>query len=358
LKPKRQAAPSGAGNNSIPVCADPKPPASEDRVLELLKRRFGRRSAGLVLGMGDDAAVIRTRAGEDWVITTDMLLEGVDFREGWLTPAQLGHKALAVNLSDLAAMGARPRFYLVALGVPPSTAESWIVSFYRGMSALGERHRAVLLGGDLSRSAGGAQVTVTAIGVARRGRLLRRSGGKPGDWLYVTGVLGRSAAGLRLLLSRRLRGSTPREREALRTHKMPLPRCAAGQWLAASGLVRAMMDLSDGLSADLPRLCRASGTGAELHADRIPLFEAARHWGASPLDLALNGGEDFELLFAVPERAVEELRRTYPRRFPPIAAIGRLTRGSDIMVRSHAGARPRKLSAGGFDHFRTGINPP
>lgn len=305
------------------------------------------------MGLGDDAAVIRPRGvDEDWVVTTDMLVEGVDFREGWLTPAQLGHKALAVNLSDLAAMGALPRFYLVALGLPPSLSEAWIVSFYRGMNALGEKHRAALLGGDLSRSPGGVQVTVTAIGTAQRSTLLRRSGGQPGDWLYVTGVLGRSAAGLRLLLANNLRGSTAREREALKAHRVPVPRCVVGQWLAASGLVHAMMDLSDGLSTDLPRLCKASGTGAELYADRLPLYEPARRWGAAPLELALNGGEDFELLFAVPEEAVEDLQHTYPRRFPPIAAIGRLTRGRSIVIRTHAGATPRKLAAAGFDHFR------
>jgi thiamine-monophosphate kinase len=322
----------------------------------MLKRRFGRRAAGLVAGIGDDAAVFRPAgAGEDWIVTTDMLVEGVDFRQGWMTAADLGHKSLAVNLSDLAAMGASPRFYLAALGVPAGVSMRWIGDFFRGMTRLAGRHRAVLIGGDLSRSPAGIHVTVTAIGESCGRNIMRRSGGRAGDLLYVTGILGRAAAGLHLLFEGISRSLSPHMREALCAHKTPQPRCREGAWLARSGLVRSMMDLSDGLSADLPRLCSAGGTGAEIHAADLPLFEPARSWDVDALDCALNGGEDFELLFSVPPDCERRLQESYPRRFPPITRIGRLTHGRHVVVMSESGGRARVLQPRGFDHFRPGF---
>jgi thiamine-monophosphate kinase len=330
----------------------PTPRISENRILQLLEKRFKDASRFLIEGIGDDAAVIHPKgADEYWVVTTDMLIEDVDFREGWLTASQLGHKALAVNLSDLAAMGVRPRCYAVALGLPPSVTEFWIASFYRGMTSLGSRYRAVLVGGDLSRSPSGVQVTVTAVGETRGRKYLRRSLGKPGDLLHVTGVLGKSAAGLKLLMQGVIHGRTAGERSALRAHKSPDPRCAAGEWLASSGLVHCMMDISDGLSVDLPRLCAASGCGAEVDTAQLPLFRESRRWGADPLELALHGGEDFELLFAIPPDAAGRLKRLYSRRFPQITHIGRLTPRRDSVFIHESGRHRRKLQPHGFDHF-------
>ena len=154
---------------------------SENEIVRLIQRRFSGKSTGVIRGVGDDAAVIHAgRPGTSWIITTDMLLEEIDFRAQWITPAQLGHKALAVNLSDLAAMGATPRFYTVALALPGGISMEWIQSFYRGMSRLALRHRADLIGGDLSRSPAGVQITVTAIGEAAGYRPVYRSGGRPG----------------------------------------------------------------------------------------------------------------------------------------------------------------------------------
>jgi len=304
-------------------------------------------------GIGDDAAVLRQKgADEHWVLTTDMILEDVDFRMDWLTPDQLGHKALAVNLSDLAAMGARPRFYTVALGIPSSQSVGWIDRFYRGLTTLGNREAAVLVGGDLSRSSQGVGITITAVGETVDRSPVYRSGGRAGDHLFVTGVLGRASAGLGLLRRRRGKGRSVAEREALKAHRMPQPRCRVGLWLAKRGLARCMIDLSDGLSSDLARVCRASGRGAEIYENALPLFPQSRKWGFDPLELALHGGEDFELLFSVSPAAVAKLERLYPRGFPKLSRIGRLTRGSGMFLAPGSAGPKKSLEPCGFDHFR------
>jgi thiamine-monophosphate kinase len=325
---------------------------NEDQIVQMIRKRYGGSGRGLIQGIGDDAAVLRPRGSREyWVITTDMLLEDVDFRRTWLTPAQLGHKALAVNLSDLAAMGAQPRYFTAALALPPGIRPSWIQACYQGMMRLARKHEALLIGGDLSRSPAGIQITITAIGTSAQKPILR-SGGRPGDILFVTGVLGRAAAGLALLQRGRTRGNNPAERRALNSHLTPQPRCKAGMWLAGCGLVRGMMDLSDGISMDLARMCEACGTGAEIFGSRLPVFAAARGWQCDPVELALDGGEDFELLFAVSARKADYLEAVYPSRLPPIHRIGRLRRERGVFWRVEVGSAPRRLASGGFDHFR------
>ncbi len=321
--------------------------------MDFLRKHFARTAASLKMGMGDDAAVFHPPgAGEFWVVTTDLLLEDIDFRRGWLTPRQLGHKSLAVNLSDLAAMGARPRFHTVALGLPDELGQAWITAFYKGMSRLGDSLQSALIGGDLSRSRQGVHISIAALGESLRRRLLYRSGGNPGDVLFVTGALGLSAAGLRLLESGKTRGVSKAERLALKAHRLPQPRCETGVWLAQCGLVSCMMDLSDGLSADLPRLCAASGVGAEIYTATLPAFAPSAAWGGDPTALALHGGEDFELLFAVPESKLIAFRAGYPRGYPEITSIGRLTRRRGVVCRARPGRPAQPLPALGFDHFR------
>jgi len=325
----------------------------EDRIVRLLEARFAKTGSSLVRGIGDDAAVVRSRgAREHWVVTTDMLIEEIDFRRAWFSPAQVGHKSLAANLSDLAAMGARPRFFTVSLALPEGILPRWITACYRGMAALARRHGVLLIGGDLSRSPSGIQITITAIGETVGRRPLYRSGGRPGDILYVTGKLGMAASGLELLRQGRAAGNTRAERAALRSQRTPLPRCETGLWLARSRLVRCMMDLSDGLSIDLPRLCRASGTGAELSGSLLPVFPDSRRWHCDPLALALHGGEDFELLLAVPARQTERLEKSYPSSLPRITRIGRLCSRPGVRWSPDATAPLRPLKPAGFDHFR------
>jgi thiamine-monophosphate kinase len=324
----------------------------ENRIVGFLQKRFGGEGASIIRGIGDDGAVIHPHgASEDWVVTTDMLLEDVDFRKGWLTPGQLGHKSLAANLSDLAAMGVRPRFYAVSLGIPKSIPDSWIIEFYKGLTILASAHGTLLIGGDLSRSTKGIQITITALGETWHRKIVYRSGGKAGDFLYVTGILGKSAAGLKLLEQGRTNGASVEERQALKAHRTPLPRCEIGLWLSQNRYASCMMDLSDGISTDLPRLCGASGVGAEIHIANLPIFSASKSWSSNPLNLALNGGEDLELLFAVPRRKAARFEKAYPKKFPKISRIGMLTPSIGVVLKEVPGKPALHLPTRGFDHF-------
>lgn len=326
---------------------------SENRIVRLLRDRYGLPGPRIREGIGDDAAVLRPgRTGEYLLVTTDMLLEGIDFRREWTDPRSLGRKSIAVNLSDLAAMGARPRFFTVSLAVPSDLTERWLLRFYDGLTDPAWCAGARLIGGDLSHSDGTISISVAAMGESVGRKVVYRHGGRPGDFVYATGALGQSAAGLRLLEAGCVRpGSGPR-REAVRAHRSPKARTGEGMWLARSGLVRCMMDLSDGLSVDLPRMCAASGVGAEIEAARVPVFAASREWGCDPLELALDGGEDFELLFAVSPAGSRTLEKKVPSSFPRITRIGTLTReaGRVFLLDPAKGRRP--LAERGYDHFR------
>lgn len=277
----------------------------------------------LIAGIGDDCAIYRPQAGEDLVFTTDFTLEGRHFLNGTHTAYDVGHLALARSLSDLAAMGAQPRFCLVSLAVPQRLAATWIRGFYRGLLRLARASAIALAGGDLARSDRIA-VDVICCGSVPRGKALTRSGAKPGDGIYVTGVLGRSALGL----------ATHRG-PAWKRHLRPEPRLAAG--LALRHLpATAAMDLSDGLSLDLRRLCEESGVAAEI-ADGLPVARGAT------LEQALHGGEDYELLFAASART----------RVPPALAGIRATRIGTFR-RGKPGAvtfRGKPLAPLAFDHF-------
>jgi thiamine-monophosphate kinase len=260
---------------------------------------------------------------------------------------------MAANLSDIAAMGARPVLVTVALGVAPGTSQEWILDCYRGMASLAAAHGARIVGGDIV-SAPALTLALTVVGEVSRTRLKRRAGGRPGDVLAVTGPLGASRAGLEVTL-RCPPGLAPEVREAaLRAFERPEPRMAEGRWLAASANVHAMMDSSDGLSSDLMRFARAAGAGAAL--DEIPihaLAEAvARAAGDDPASYALDGGEDFELIVAVAPRAFAHLATAFRARFrKPLLPVGRLESEAGLRLR-RAGSDERELVAAGWDHLR------
>lgn len=331
------------------------PLTGENRIVRLLLDQYGIKSPQIKKGIGDDAAVLQLRKADEYMLlTTDMLLEGIDFRMEWTTPRQLGCKSIAVNISDLAAMGARPRFFTVSLALPSGmTTESWIRQFYSGVTDPKSARGAHLIGGDLSRSNAGIMISITALGESVNRRVLYRSGGRPGDLIYVTGILGKSAAGLNLLNAGRLQSRSRSQIEAVRAHHMPEPRCGAGGWLAQSRLVHCMMDLSDGLSMDLPRMCAASGVGAEICPDRLPLFSESRAWKCDPLELALHGGEDYELLFAVPKAKRQLLEKSYPSNFPKITLIGEMVRGDGSVWVVGPDRKRTRLSEKGYDHFQS-----
>ena len=325
--------------------------AGENEIIAHLIKHCAFPHPMLKKGIGDDAAVwLAAGAKEYQLVTTDMLVEEVDFRRGWISPRELGRKSIAVNLSDLGAMGARPRFFTVSLGMPANVTKRWIREFYDGLTACGFEHGAVLVGGDLSR-ADKITISITAFGESENRKITYRSGGQPGDLLYVTGTLGKSAAGLKLLqqgiITQSRSGS---RREALRAHRTPEPRCAVGQWLAQRSDVRCMMDISDGLAADLPRMCAASGVDADINTEKIPVFAESALWGCDPLELALSGGEDYELLFAVP-RAKKHFLKNLPQAFPPVTHIGTMIEGNGKVWISGDGVARRRLTVGGFDHF-------
>ena len=303
--------------------------------------------AALLVGPGDDAAVLRRPPG-DGIATTDMLVEGVDFLTGE-DPERLGRRAISVNLSDAAAMGARPRSFLLSIALPPERDEEFALAVCRGAIARGREHGAGLAGGDLSR-APCIFVSVTLWGDVE-GAPLTRSGAVPGDLLYLSGATGRAAAGLRLAQAGVRESDFPEARELLDAYHDPEPRVALGLALSRQGLVHAAIDVSDGLGMDAARIASASGVRVVLERDRLPIAAsvaaAARREGADAMEWILSGGDDYEILFAVPEAAasaVAALAGTVP-----LTRIGRVEGGSGAVLRDASGQTD--LSRAGYDHF-------
>ncbi len=309
--------------------------------------------AGVRVGIGDDCAVLETQPGVSLLATTDLLLEDVHFRRRWAEPADIGWKSLAVNLSDIAAMGGRPRWALVALACPEGTGAEEIAAFYEGALALARAHAVAIVGGDTSASPAGWMINVTLLGEAIAPRL--RSTARAGDAIAVTGALGRAAAGLAVLE----RGTAPAGVDAAQlaevtgAHLRPQPRVREGEWLAAAGGVTAMMDLSDGLGLDLPRLLGESGVGAGVDVDRLPIDGATRAvaaaLGADPRAWATGGGEDYELLLTCEPGALARLQgglaEACGTRLTP---IGEVTAAP--AVRWSSGGREVPV-ARGYEHF-------
>jgi thiamine-monophosphate kinase len=323
----------------------------ERNLIERIRRALpAPRTAGLILGMGDDAAVLRPNRAVDWVISCDAFLEGVHFLAAAHPPEAVGYKALARASSDLAAMGARPRFFLLTLALPPGRAGRWLDRFLHGLARAAKRFGLVIVGGDTSRQPR-VLVSITVLGEVPLGRALRRAGARPRDLIYVSGRLGAAELGLELL--RRGLARRQRFRRLLRPHLYPPIRLALGQWLARRRLASAMIDTSDGLSTDLTHLLEASGVGARLELSRLPLVPVPRELvshGIDPVALALNGGEDYELLFTVPHRLRSAIPRSY--RGVPLTCIGQIILGEGILLADSAG-RSCTLPAGGWDPFRS-----
>jgi thiamine-monophosphate kinase len=324
--------------------------ASEKQLIERTGKKLPSRSgAGLRVGIGDDAAVMRPKKGVEWVLTTDAFLENVHFLLRVHPPEAVGYKALARATSDLAAMGARPLFFLLSLALPPARTGKWFDGFLEGMALAARSFGLVLAGGDTTRSTLAA-INLTIIGEVDRGQAVLRSGARPGNLICVSGTLGEAELGLQLV-QRRMHKSK-KWKKLLHKHFYPQPRLDLGQWLAKNGRATAMIDTSDGLSTDLMHLCESSGVGAKLWAAKIPkvvLPGDVRNIGLDPLRLALHGGDDYELLFTVPKR----LQRHLPRavRGVPITVIGEITRDKRILLVDDAG-RTEKLPARGWEPFR------
>jgi thiamine-monophosphate kinase len=324
----------------------------EDGLVRALRRRWaGASSRPGDLGIGDDAAWLRHLSGRGTVITTDLLVEDVHFRLAWTSARWLGEKAVEVNLSDLAAMGAEPRAAFLGVALAPAF-RGRLATFLEGVHRALLRAGCPLLGGDTSASPGPLMVAMTLAGTPPAGGPLGREGARPGDLLVVTGTLGAAAAGLALLRAEASDRVPPSvARRALRAHRRPRARLAAGRALA--GIARAGMDISDGLARDLPRLCRASGVGALIEATRLPVDPAARRvFGRTQAwEAVLEGGEDYELLAAVPREAEGGLAALARELDLPLTVVGRVVgrRRGVRLVDPKGTLRP--LPGGGFDHF-------
>jgi thiamine-monophosphate kinase len=335
---------------------------TEDELIAGIRERL--RDVGdqrLYVGIGDDAAAWQPSRSNRSVITTDALVEGVHFTRRAMSAHDAGWRALASNLSDIAGMGARPVLATIALGFPQGTDPEWLLGCYDGIAALAKQARCAIAGGDLTR-APAIVLSITVVGEVRASNLKRRDGARPGDVLAVTGPLGASRAGLRVAVDRPAllaaasdagtSAVVPRfaeaVAEALAAFRTPEPRLREGRWLGASRHVRAMMDVSDGLSTDLARLCAASGVGATI--ENVPVHEAAcavaEHTGDDPQVWALGGGEDFELLACVEKRAFGHLAGRFRAHFGrELLAVGRITDGAGVRF-----ADGTIVAQSGWDH--------
>ena len=302
----------------------------------------------VVVGPGDDAAAIETVRGALEVLTTDAQVEGVHFDRRFVSPDAIGHRALAVNLSDLAAMGARPRAALLSLALPGSFEVTAFEQMIDGLLALATRYGVTLIGGNITRTPGPLVVDVTAIGSVHERKMLTRAGARVGDEVYVTGTLGDAAIGLMSLQE----GGEPTEGAA--RFLRPDPRVRAGLLLGRNRAASSCMDLSDGLADGVRQIAQSSGVGMMLDAAAIPIATPAKEWliqrGQDPVDVALRGGDDFELLFTARPKLAGRLRAV--RRHLgdlPITRIGVVTQGTRVLVKDDRGERDLPE---GYEHFR------
>jgi thiamine-monophosphate kinase len=325
-----------------------------DRLTEALRRTEGLPAGGRVrLGIGDDAALLEVAVGRQVVATADALVEEVHFRCDWTSPEDLGWKALAVNVSDVAAMGGEPLAALISLALPRATEVAWVEALYRGLEACASEYRCALVGGDIVGSPDRIVLQVALLGTVEPERVRLRSGARPGDVVCVTGTVGDSAAGLALLQAGGDLPDRPEFAALLLRHRHPTPRLAAARVLAAEPAVTAMMDLSDGIASDLRHIITRSGAGARVEAAALPISEAARAaaalLGANPLDWALWGGEDYELLFTLAPDALPRLASLLADTGVTAAPVGVITEGGYLLVTPDRDAQP--LSPEGFAHF-------
>ena len=314
----------------------------EDALVRRISRRFPKfQASGVRLAAGDDAALWQPRGGCETVLTSDWFLEGSHFLPHLHPPDSVGWKCLARAASDIAAIGGTPRCFLLNLALPSSCTGKWMDGFLRGVRRAAKFLDCQLAGGDTTRNER-IQICVTVIGEVEKNRAVLRSGARPDDLLFVSGTLGLAELGLK-----QLRNRSRAKTAALRKHLYPEPRIALGQWLAENRFVSAMMDISDGLSTDLARMCEASGVGAVITEGALPVPRGLPEPEARRL--ALHGGDDYELLFAVPAHRIRELKQTLGRR--RVACVGAITKKKKLLL-SKGERMTEQLLPRGWDPFR------
>ncbi len=320
------------------------------RKIQTLSIQSHSRQSQLRLSIGDDAAAFQSRKAFLTLVSSDALVEGIHFDLKYYSPEDLGWKALAVNLSDIAAMGGTPLYFMTSVALPQDKASHFLVRVYHGMLQLAAQRRVALIGGDTCSSPTGIFLDVTVIGEVKSSEMVTRQGAQPGDALFVTGELGASAMGLDLL--KHTSGARKVLPEAVDRHLRPVPRCHIGRFLASRHYASAMIDISDGLSTDLHHLCEQSEVGAIIDADRVPIPKlnpkAASRLSKALIDYGMNGGEDYELLFAVPAK----MKARIPLSIQGVRVweVGYTTeKAGSCWIK--VGGSLRRLSAAGFDHF-------
>ena len=313
---------------------------------------------GLVRGIGDDCAVIAKDANQSWLVTMDTLVEGVHFDLRWHPPEKLGRKSVAVNISDIAAMGGEPLFIFLSLGLPKGFDPSWLQSFSNGISEACKENKCFLAGGDTVRSMEGILITITVIGEAPADQVVYRNNAAVGDAIWVSGSLGMAAAGL-ALCKKECDHDISQLNNLVEAHLNPIPRVRLGRLLAENKIVHAMMDLSDGLATDLSQLCKESGVGAVINAEKLPvdpaLKEVSQQIDKEPLDLALRGGEDYELLFTAVPEAEKEIKALGVRAGVPLSQVGTIVEKPGVRLNMSTSFNKVEdeidISFEGFDHF-------
>jgi thiamine-monophosphate kinase len=323
--------------------------AEEDTLVQRITKALASKARpSLTLGVGDDAALLQPRPSHQLILTCDWFLEGSHFLRDKHPADSIGWKCLARAVSDVAAMGGEPQYFLLSLALPETHTGKWLDGFLKGLRRATRRLRCQLAGGDTTRS-NKILINITVVGEARAGRAVLRSGAKPGDLLFVSGRLGEADLGLRSLRSGRAAGQ--RNSLWVKKHLYPEPRLALGQWLAAKRLATAMMDLSDGLSTDVSRLCAASQVGARIAIDKVPKAQAILRKGRTSISLtemALHGGDDYELLFTVRPNLAARVPTSF--RGLPLSCIGEITHERKLLLVGPEGLE-EKVVAGGWDPF-------
>jgi thiamine-monophosphate kinase len=336
-----------------------------DFIKRIREQASKRQAPDLILGIGDDAAVIHEREARETLITVDLLVEEVDFKLEYAPPRWLGHKAQAVSLSDIAAMGGKPAFSLLTLGVPKRfqsqnpESQRFFDEFFAGYFALAEKHSVNLIGGDISSTPDRLTIDSIVIGHCQAGKAVRRSGAKIRDAIYLTGPVGASASGLKLLLDgfRTHENEDSLAQSAMRAHLRPEPRVEFGRRVGELGLAHSMIDISDGLAQDLAHICEESGVAAILDFESTPVASETSLIHPTPetaFDFAISGGEDFELLLTADPRHDHELFETATNLGLGLSRIGEIVparqhQRSPLLLRRRGEVNP--LSIRGFDHF-------
>jgi thiamine-monophosphate kinase len=316
----------------------------ENQLVEAIRQEFRQPRRGLVLGIGDDAAVI-TFGGKKLVITKDLLVAGVHFFARYHPPRLLGRKSLKVNLSDLAAMGAWPLYALLGLGLPCRTNTGWIVEFFEGFKSAAEEFGVRLVGGDITRA---SKVTISVTLLGEGEEIIKRSGAKPGHLLFVSGTLGEAREGLLLIRKKQPLGKDKYIDQMVRAFLDPEAQVELGNELARLKIPSAMIDISDGLSVDLTHLVEESGCGAEICLEKLPVSPELHALQRRAYDFALNGGEDYQLLFSVPPEKRELLARLKVKR--SVTCIGKVLGSKNVYVLDRRGRR-QKLRPQTWQHF-------